>query len=122
MVWRSKKGVSELVVAAAICMAPTLWMSVFVGFHGTGVSLVIGSTLGLSLVAIDSLRDSCTKLLGSLDKASASGVQTSAVVKANAYGLGAHRVSRALAQAGGDNGVPEQAPVASAQPAATGAT
>lgn len=35
-----------------------------------------------------------------LDKASASGVQTSAVVKANAYGLGAHRVSRALAQAG----------------------
>ncbi len=35
-----------------------------------------------------------------LDKASASGVQTAAVVKANAYGLGAHRVARALAQAG----------------------
>ncbi len=35
-----------------------------------------------------------------LDKASASGVQTAAVVKANAYGLGITRVARALAQAG----------------------
>jgi alanine racemase len=35
-----------------------------------------------------------------LDKASASGVQTAAVVKANAYGLGISRVARALAQAG----------------------
>ena len=35
-----------------------------------------------------------------LDRASASGVQTSAVVKADAYGLGATRVARALAQAG----------------------
>ncbi len=35
-----------------------------------------------------------------LDKASASGVQTAAVVKADAYGLGVARVARALAQAG----------------------
>ena len=35
-----------------------------------------------------------------LDKASASGVQTAAVVKADAYGLGLPRVARALAQAG----------------------
>jgi alanine racemase len=35
-----------------------------------------------------------------LDRASASGVQTAAVVKANAYGLGITRVARALAQAG----------------------
>ena len=35
-----------------------------------------------------------------LDRASASGVQTAAVVKADAYGLGAARVVRALAQAG----------------------
>jgi alanine racemase len=35
-----------------------------------------------------------------LDKASASGVQTAAVVKADAYGLGISRVARALAQAG----------------------
>ena len=35
-----------------------------------------------------------------LDKASASGVQTAAVVKANAYGLGLPRVARALATAG----------------------
>jgi alanine racemase len=35
-----------------------------------------------------------------LDKASASGVQTAAVVKADAYGLGLSRVARALAQAG----------------------
>ena len=35
-----------------------------------------------------------------LDKASASGVQTAAVVKADAYGLGAKRVSKALARAG----------------------
>ncbi|KAF0173286.1 MAG: alanine racemase [Rhodobacteraceae bacterium] len=35
-----------------------------------------------------------------LDKASASGVQTAAVVKADAYGLGIARVGRALAQAG----------------------
>jgi alanine racemase len=35
-----------------------------------------------------------------LDKASASGVQTAAVVKADAYGLGAKRVSQALARAG----------------------
>ena len=35
-----------------------------------------------------------------LDKASASGVQTAAVVKADAYGLGITRVARALAQAG----------------------
>lgn len=35
-----------------------------------------------------------------LDKASASGVQTAAVVKADAYGLGIARVARALAQAG----------------------
>lgn len=35
-----------------------------------------------------------------LDKASASGVQTAAVVKADAYGLGAGRVARALARAG----------------------
>ena len=35
-----------------------------------------------------------------LDKASASGVQTAAVVKANAYGLGLPRVARALAGAG----------------------
>lgn len=35
-----------------------------------------------------------------LDKASASGVQTAAVVKADAYGLGASRVARALARAG----------------------
>lgn len=35
-----------------------------------------------------------------LDRASASGVQTSAVVKADAYGLGVARVARALAHAG----------------------
>ena len=35
-----------------------------------------------------------------LDKASATGVQTAAVVKANAYGLGLSRVARSLAQAG----------------------
>ncbi|MCU0815030.1 MAG: alanine racemase [Cypionkella sp.] len=35
-----------------------------------------------------------------LDRASASGVQTAAVVKADAYGLGIARVGRALAQAG----------------------
>ena len=35
-----------------------------------------------------------------LDRASASGVQTAAVVKADAYGLGVSRVARALAQAG----------------------
>jgi alanine racemase len=35
-----------------------------------------------------------------LDKASASGVQTAAVVKADAYGLGAARVARTLAHAG----------------------
>ena len=35
-----------------------------------------------------------------LDRASASGVQTAAVVKADAYGLGVARVARALAQAG----------------------
>lgn len=35
-----------------------------------------------------------------LDRASASGVQTAAVVKADAYGLGAARVGRALAAAG----------------------
>ena len=35
-----------------------------------------------------------------LDKASASGVQTAAVVKADAYGLGISRVARALANAG----------------------
>ncbi len=35
-----------------------------------------------------------------LDRASASGVQTAAVVKADAYGLGVTRVARALAQAG----------------------
>lgn len=35
-----------------------------------------------------------------LDRASASGVQTAAVVKADAYGLGAKRVSKALARAG----------------------
>jgi alanine racemase len=35
-----------------------------------------------------------------LDKASASGVQTAAVVKADAYGLGVTRVARALARAG----------------------
>lgn len=35
-----------------------------------------------------------------LDKASASGVQTAAVVKADAYGLGAKRVAQALARAG----------------------
>jgi len=35
-----------------------------------------------------------------LDRASASGVQTAAVVKADAYGLGAPRVARALAAAG----------------------
>ena len=35
-----------------------------------------------------------------LDKASASGVQTAAVVKADAYGLGISRVARALAHAG----------------------
>lgn len=35
-----------------------------------------------------------------LDKASASGVQTAAVVKANAYGLGIARVARCLATAG----------------------
>lgn len=35
-----------------------------------------------------------------LDRASAAGVQTAAVVKADAYGLGAARVARALAQAG----------------------
>lgn len=35
-----------------------------------------------------------------LDKASASGVQTAAVVKADAYGLGAGRVAKALARAG----------------------
>lgn len=35
-----------------------------------------------------------------LDRASASGVQTAAVVKADGYGLGAARVVRALAQAG----------------------
>ena len=35
-----------------------------------------------------------------LDKASASGVQTAGVVKADAYGLGAGRVARALARAG----------------------
>ena len=35
-----------------------------------------------------------------LNRASASGVQTSAVVKADAYGLGITRVARALAQAG----------------------
>ncbi|WP_435259149.1 alanine racemase [Thioclava sp. FR2] len=35
-----------------------------------------------------------------LDRASASGVQTAAVVKADAYGLGITRVGRALAQAG----------------------
>ena len=35
-----------------------------------------------------------------LDRASASGVQTAAVVKADAYGLGAARVARALAAAG----------------------
>lgn len=35
-----------------------------------------------------------------LDKASASGVQTAAVVKADAYGLGLTRVGRALAQVG----------------------
>lgn len=35
-----------------------------------------------------------------LDRASASGVQTAAVVKADAYGLGISRVARALAQAG----------------------
>lgn len=35
-----------------------------------------------------------------LDRLSASGVQTAAVVKADAYGLGAPRVARALAQAG----------------------
>ena len=35
-----------------------------------------------------------------LNRASASGVQTAAVVKANAYGLGIGRVARALAQAG----------------------
>ena len=35
-----------------------------------------------------------------LDKASASGVQTAAVVKADAYGLGIARVARALANAG----------------------
>jgi alanine racemase len=35
-----------------------------------------------------------------LNRASASGVQTAAVVKANAYGLGIARVARALAQAG----------------------
>ena len=35
-----------------------------------------------------------------LDRASASGVQTAAVVKADAYGLGLARVARALAQAG----------------------
>ena len=35
-----------------------------------------------------------------LDKISASGVQTAAVVKADAYGLGVARVARALAQAG----------------------
>lgn len=35
-----------------------------------------------------------------IDKLSGSGVQTAAVVKANAYGLGAGRVARALAQAG----------------------
>ena len=35
-----------------------------------------------------------------LDRASASGVQTAAVVKADAYGLGIARVARALAQAG----------------------
>jgi len=35
-----------------------------------------------------------------LDRASASGVQTAAVVKADAYGLGAKRVAQALARAG----------------------
>lgn len=35
-----------------------------------------------------------------LDKATASGVQTAAVVKADAYGLGARRVTQALARAG----------------------
>lgn len=35
-----------------------------------------------------------------LDRASSSGVQTAAVVKADAYGLGISRVARALAQAG----------------------
>lgn len=35
-----------------------------------------------------------------LDRASSSGVQTAAVVKADAYGLGVARVARALAQAG----------------------
>ena len=35
-----------------------------------------------------------------LDRASASGVQTAAVVKADAYGLGARRVAQALARAG----------------------
>lgn len=35
-----------------------------------------------------------------LDRASSSGVQTAAVVKADAYGLGVSRVARALAQAG----------------------
>ncbi len=35
-----------------------------------------------------------------LDRASASGVQTAAVLKADAYGLGARRVAQALARAG----------------------
>ncbi len=44
--------------------------------------------------------DAITLNWRTLDRASASGVQTAAVVKADAYGLGLSRVARALAQAG----------------------
>jgi alanine racemase len=54
--------------------------------------------MGTATLSID--LDAIAANWRALDRLSPSGVQTAAVVKADAYGLGAHRVVRALAQAG----------------------
>lgn len=54
--------------------------------------------MGSGILTID--LDAIAANWRALDRASASGVQTAAVVKADAYGLGVHRVARALAGAG----------------------
>ena len=54
--------------------------------------------MGTGVLTVD--LDAIAAKWRALDRASASGVQTAAVVKADAYGLGAPRVARALAAAG----------------------
>jgi alanine racemase len=54
--------------------------------------------MGTATLSID--LDAIAANWRALDRASGAGVQTAAVVKADAYGLGAARVARALAKAG----------------------